>query len=197
MAKIILAIVIGLAGGHPTQDGGAAGRQLRHSTGATHSGRAFETRPTGEWVATGHVLTATRVANRSVGEVLHRRWRFRTSCSGGSCQTYLLRTTSTGIQSSPLRFFPHTYLAEFGNLGTTCRVRPGYVRSFGVTFSIWWTRHRTQLVAEEMGGFSGGPSCRYAGERIRWTARRSSGIASKGAGGASSGAGAPRLEDIS
>jgi hypothetical protein len=123
-------------------------------------------------VATGHILTAERVADRSVGEVLHRRWRFVTSCGNGPCQSYFLRTSSTGIESSPLRFLPHNYLAEFGSLGTTCEVRPGYFRSFGVTFSIWWTKHHSQLVAEEMGGFHGDPRCPYAGERIRWTAHR-------------------------
>ncbi len=91
---------------------------------------------------------------------------------GGRCQTYLLRTTSTGIQRSPLRLRRYNYLAEFGNIGSTCEARLGYLRSFGVTFSIWWTKHQSQLVAEEMGGFFGGPKCRYAGERIRWTAHR-------------------------
>jgi hypothetical protein len=172
LAKFIVAIIIGLVFGHGGQGSGAVSRQHRPSADAAASRRTFETRPTGEWVATGHVLTAERVANRSVGEVLHRRWRFETRCTGGACQTYLLRTSSTGVQSSPLRFLPHNYLAEFGNLGTTCEARPGYFKSFSVTFSIWWTKYRSQLVAEEMGGFVGGPRCRYAGERIRWTAHR-------------------------
>lgn len=138
------------------------------------SRRTFETRPTGEWVATGHVRSAERRIGLSAGEVLHRRWRFETRCTDGACQTYFLRTSSTGVQSSPLRFRPHNYLAEFGNLGTTCEVRPGYFRSFSVTFSIWWTKHHSQLVAEEMGGINGDPEC-HAGERIRWTAHRLSG----------------------
>jgi hypothetical protein len=151
-----------------------ARQRQRPSADTATSHRILGVRPTGEWVATGQVLTAKRVANRSVGEVLHRRWRFETRCTGGKCQTYLLRTSSTGIQSSPLRFLPHNYLAEFGNLETTCEAQPGYFRSFSVTFSIWWTRQHTQLVAEEMGGFDGGPRCPYAGERIRWTAHRRS-----------------------
>ena len=153
----------------------SAPSQQRPPAHAAASRRTFETRPTGEWVATGHVLSAKRRADLSVGEVLHRRWRFETRCTDGACQTYLLRTSSTGVQSSPLRFRPHNYLAEFGNLGTTCEVRAGYFKSFSVTFSIWWTKHRSQLVAEEMGGINGGPRCPYAGERIRWTAHRRSG----------------------
>jgi hypothetical protein len=174
LAKLIAAIIIGLTG-HGGQSSDAVNPQQRPSADAAASRRTFETRPTGEWVATGHVLTAKRVADRSVGEVLYRRWRFETRCTDGACQTYLLRTSSTGAQSSPLRFLPHNYLAEFGNLGTTCEARPGYFKAFSVTFSIWWTKHRSQLVAEEMGGFVGGPRCRYAGERIRWTAHRRSG----------------------
>jgi hypothetical protein len=162
---------------HPGQSRGAVGEQPPPAD-ATASRRTFESRPTGEWVATGHVLTASRVADRSVGEVLHRRWRFVTSCTGGPCRSYLLRTSSTGVQGSPLHFRPHNYLAEFGNLQSTCEVRPGWFKSFSVTFSIWWTKHRSQLVAEEMGGFEGGPGCRYAGERIRWTAHRRYGDAS-------------------
>lgn len=173
LAKLIVAIIIG-AFGHGDQGSGAINPQQRPPAGAAASRRTFEARPTGEWVATGRVLSANGVANRSVGEVLHRRWRFETRCRGGACQTYLLRTSSTGVQSSPLRFLPHNYLAEFGNLGTTCEVRPGYFKTISVTFSIWWTKHRSQLVAEEMGGFVGGPLCRYAGERIRWTAHRRS-----------------------
>jgi hypothetical protein len=175
LAKLIVAIIIGLASGHGGQGSDAVSPQQRPSADTAASRRTFETRPTGEWVATGHVLTAKRVADRSVGEVLRRRWRFETRCRDGACQTYLLRTSSTGVQSSPLRFLPHNYLAEFGNLGTTCEVRPGYFKAFSVTFSIWWTKHRSQLVAEEMGGFVGGPRCPYAGERIRWTAHRRSG----------------------
>jgi hypothetical protein len=150
--------------------GATPGSRADHPGHPAASRRTFEARPTGEWVATGHVLTANRVNGLSVGEVLHRRWRFVTSCAGGPCRSWLLRTSSTGIQSSPLRFRPHNYLAEFGNRGSTCEVRPGWFSTFSVTFSIWWTKHRTQLVAEEMGGFNGGPACPYAGERIRWTA---------------------------
>ncbi|MBS1886632.1 MAG: hypothetical protein JSU06_05515 [Actinobacteria bacterium] len=95
-----------------------------------------------------------------------------TSCAGRPCRSYLLRTSSTGVQGSPLLFRPHNYLAEFGSLQSTCEVRPGWFKSFSVTFSIWWTKHRTQLVAEEMGGLDGGPGCGYVGERIRWTAHR-------------------------
>lgn len=176
LVKLIVTIILGLAFGHSAQDSGGVNRQHRTSAEATPLRRTFEDRPTGEWVATGRVLTAKRVANRSVGEVLHRRWRFETSCAGGHCHTYLLRTSSTGIQRSPLRFRQHNYLAEFGNLGTTCEVSPGYTRAFSVSFSIWWTKHRSQLVAEEMGGFNGGPRCPYAGERIRWTAHRLDGM---------------------
>ena len=175
LAKLIVAIIIGLTSGHGSQSSGPLSPQQRPPADAAASRRTFETRPTGEWVATGHVLTAKRVADRSVGEVLHRRWRFETRCTDDACQTYLLRTSSFGVQSSPLRSLPHNYLAEFGNLGTTCEARPGYFKTFSVTFSIWWTKHRSQLVAEEMGGFVGGPRCPYAGERIRWTAHRRSG----------------------
>jgi hypothetical protein len=37
--------------------------------------------------------TAERVSERSLGQVLHRRWRFETRCTDGGCQTYFLRTS--------------------------------------------------------------------------------------------------------
>lgn len=172
LAKIVVVIIVGLAFGHSAQDRGTVNRQHRTSAKATPLRRTLGPPPTGEWVATGHVLSANRVVNRSVGEVLHRRWRFETSCAGGHCHTYLLRTSSTGIQTSSLRFLRYNYLAEFGPIGTTCEVRPGYKLVFNVTFSIWWTKHHSQLVAEEMGGVGENPRCPSGGEIIRWTAHR-------------------------
>jgi hypothetical protein len=171
LAKLIATLVIGLASGQIGQSSDLEGQQHLPPPG-TASRHTFNARPTGEWVATGHVLTAKKVDGRSVGEVLHRRWRFETRCSDGACHTYFLRTTSSGVRSSFLRFLPHNYLAEFHDIGTNCETHPGYFKTFSVSFSIWWTKHQTQLVAEEMGGLTGGPQCPYAGERIRWTAHR-------------------------
>jgi hypothetical protein len=174
LSKVIGMIVIGLASGsHPVN---ASALRVARPAGPSKSAsaavrREFRERPRGEWEAVGHVLTATDVDGRSVGDVLRRRWRFDTTCGAGSCRTYLLRTSSTGVQSSPLRTRADNYLAEFGNLGSTCEVRPGYYASFGVTFSIWWSKDRSRLIAEEMGG-AVDPRCGYYGERIRWVARR-------------------------
>lgn len=191
LAKIMAVIVgvVGFVSGGPAHDAGPAARPASVPTipgfwtpaRRAEARHVYATRPTGEWVAVGRVLSATRVDGRHVGEVLRRRWRFETVCTGGDCRYYLLRTSSTGIESSVVRFMPHTLLAEFGNFGTTCETRPGWSWSFSVTFSIWWTKHRSQLVAEEMGGLEGRPGCPYAGERIRWTAHRRYGNSSEGA----------------
>jgi hypothetical protein len=169
LSKVIALILIGLASGSHGLSPSAV-RQVQPSEGPGLR-RQFQARPTGEWEAVGHVLTATDVHGRSVGDVLRRRWRFETRCAGGSCQAYLLRTSSTGVQTSPLRIRPDNYLAEFGNLGSDCETSPGMVASFGVNFSIWWSKDHSRLIAEEMGGGED-PRCGYYGERIRWVATR-------------------------
>jgi hypothetical protein len=163
LASLVIGFIASLAIGH----GGPQPRPAP-SVGTRQGSRNV---PMGEWIATGHVLTATNVSGRHVGEVLKRRWRFERECSGGDCQDYFLRTSSTGVQRSPLRTRKSNYLAEFGYIGSDCEVRPGYFASFAATFSIWWTKDRSRLVAEETGGFRDA-RCGYAGERIRWTARR-------------------------
>jgi hypothetical protein len=165
ISKLLSTFVIALFGGshqaalyEPPPDGGAARRM-------------YEARPTGEWMAVGHVITADQVYDRHVGEVLRRRWRFETRCDDGSCRTYFLRRMARGYQSSPLQFRRLNYLAEFDHIGTDCEVSPGWFATFGVTFSIWWTGHHSRLEAEEMGGWRD-RRCGYYGEQIHWTARR-------------------------
>jgi hypothetical protein len=176
--KLVVALVLGLVVSAGAHDGASSPARDRLPSEAR---RTFAERPSGEWVATGHVLTANHVVGRAVGAVLKRRWRFQTTCPGGHCRTYFFRTSSTGVQRSLVRFHRGVYNAEFDWIPSDCELRPGVFDSFGVNFSIWWTKNRSHLVAEEMGGFVDDPRCGTAGERIRWTARRRYGSASEGA----------------
>lgn len=190
LTKVILALLLVVGGGGAASSGDVGQRDdPGQSAGAvahvrptlpTEARRTFRERPSGEWVATGRVLTADHALGRSVGEVLKRRWRFETECAGGACRMYFLRTSSTGVQSSLLRLHRGIYLGGFDRLPSDCEVRPGLFATYGVNFSIWWSKDRSHLIAEEMGGFFDDPRCGDAGERIRWTARRRYGGHSEG-----------------
>jgi hypothetical protein len=169
LAKLLFTIIIGLA----FHSGASADSAARG---------AFAARPSGEWVATGRVLVAHGVVERTTGEVLKRRWFFEKSCGAVTCPTLFERTTSGAeIEKSRLSFEPGYYAAAFGPISDGCEERPGWFASFDGRFRIWWSADRSRLLAEETGRFAGGHGCPLAVERIRWVATRHYGGSSEGA----------------
>jgi hypothetical protein len=139
-------------------------------------GRAQQTsshrdRPDGEWAVTGAVLSARGVGGESAGDVLPRRWLFRSACRGGRCRTTFARTTgSYGIERTEL--VPHHgyYTATFGPSAVACERLPGLPGRMWAHYRLRWSQDRTALVAIEQAVYSGNGRCDPGTARTRWIA---------------------------
>jgi hypothetical protein len=151
-------------------------RTLRESERAVD--RMTRERPTGVWKATGHVLVAHGVADRSTGEFLDREWAFGSVCDPDHCRTTFTRTAALGaqaqIEEATLRVHRGYLSAAFRDIFDGCEVRPGWYADFTGHFRMWWTHGHRRLEAIETGRWPGDEECPPAEERIRWVARKSS-----------------------
>jgi hypothetical protein len=179
ISKILAAIALSVAavtGGHAAHAGSTepvaqpTHQSLRESERAID--RMTRERPTGRWMATGHVLVADGIAERTTGEVLGREWAFGSICDPDHCRTTFTRTAEGGLSEAVLRAHDGYLTAGFPRISDGCEVSPGWFADFTGRFRMWWADGHRRLVAIEVGRWAGDSACPPAEERIRWVARK-------------------------
>jgi hypothetical protein len=158
LGVLILALVASLAAGGC-------------GTFSTNESAALERAPTGVWDATGKALVVRHIADETSGDVLNRRWLFRTECHKARCRTMFLRTAAYGTQRAVLISHHGYYTATFGPIAVACERQPGLPGRMLAHFKIWWSSNRSKLIADEQAVY-GSRECDQGESKTRWTAAR-------------------------
>lgn len=173
LAKLLGIFILALTSGFGTGNRSthSAGEEAGLGRAPTEKPLRSHSRPAGAWAATGEALVARGLANESAGDVLKRRWVFRTACDEAGCRTIFLRTSAYGTQRAEL--LPHHgyYTATFGPIAVGCegfRGLPGRMRAH---FKLWWSSDRSELIAKERAVYAA-EKCAPGASRTRWTATR-------------------------
>jgi hypothetical protein len=174
LAELLGVLILALTAGFATGGCGTHSAGENVAVGRPPTNRTMHSRevPAGAWVAVGEALVVRGIANESAGDVLNRRWLFRTACDEARCRAIFLRNSAYGIQRAVL--IPHHgyYTATFGPIAVGCKNLRGLPGRMRAHFKLWWSSDRSELIADERAVY-GSDKCRPPGtSRTRWTATR-------------------------